>query len=86
MGRTWQVEIDGTVHRVEGDYKALFNTGRGSISVDGRVVDAWGAAWFGQPRERRFEVVGRPAILRKSGLIFEDYELFVDGKLVPHQR
>lgn len=86
MGRTWQVVIDGIEHFVEGDYQPLLNTGAGSVRVDDRVADEWGSNWLGLPRERRFEIAGHPAILRKRGWIFENYDLFVDGALVRHQQ
>lgn len=86
MGRTWQVLIDGTEHFVEGGYRPLLNTGAGSVRVNDRVVDAWGSNVLGLPRERRFEIAGHPAILRKRGWIFENYDLLVDGVVVPHQR
>jgi hypothetical protein len=38
------------------------------------------------PRERQFSVLGKPAILRETGLIIENYELFLDGKMIPHDR
>jgi hypothetical protein len=85
MGRSWQVQIDGIAHAVEADYEPLFNTGTGSVWVDGRLVNAWGPNWLGHPREQRFPILGHAAILRKKGWIFENYDLFVDGVRVPHQ-
>lgn len=82
MGRTWHVIADGTEHLVVATYNPLFNMGSGTVTVDGRVVDAWGMRLTGLPADRRFEVAGKPAILRKAGMIFENYDLIVDGTVV----
>lgn len=86
MGRRWSIEVDGQSHLVEGHYNSLLNTGRGTVTVDGTVVDAWGSGWLGMPRERTFTMLGKPAILRKTGLLIEDHERFFDGRMIPHDR
>ena len=30
-------------------------------------------------------MLGKPAILRKTGLLIDDYELFFDGRMIPHE-
>jgi hypothetical protein len=34
------------------------------------------------PAEKHFEVAGKPAVLRRKGIIVEKLELYVDGELI----
>lgn len=94
MGRQWRVEIEGEGHLVEAaaspgsrGFCSVVADDRPTVTVDGSLVDAPGAvSWLGTARERHFSVCGKPAVLRKTGLIVENYELFVDGKMIPHDR
>jgi hypothetical protein len=35
------------------------------------------------PAEKHFEVVDKPAVLRRKGRVFESLELYLDGRLIP---
>jgi len=80
------VDFDGTSHTVVGQYNAMLSTGKGSILVDGRMVDIWGTSLFGQPRERHIDIGGKPVTLVKTGLFRENFDLYVDGVLVQPEK
>ena len=47
------------------------------------LIDAWGSSLLGLPKERGpFEVEGKKVFLRRRGLINENMDLFVNGKLI----
>ncbi|MFC1999761.1 hypothetical protein ACFLXE_03265 [Chloroflexota bacterium] len=75
----WQREVEEAMGR---PCYHLFNTGK--IIVDEEIIDEWRAGVTGSlPDDFHFEVGGKPAVLRKKGRIFKEFELYVDGKLVP---
>ena len=82
MDRTWSVEIAGKNHRIEVDYGR--NSSRtGKLMVDGDEVQTWkNSQWLDLPKEIAFEVEGKPAVLRASGLFTARINLFFEGKLM----
>jgi len=83
MSRKWSVEIEGKQHIIEAHYGFIFTTGSGELSVDGQIIDAWGSSLLGLPKERGpFEVEGKKVFLRRRGVINQNMDLFVNGKLI----
>ncbi|NVM23137.1 MAG: hypothetical protein HWN68_15305 [Desulfobacterales bacterium] len=82
MGRKWSVDIEGTKYVVEARYGTIVTSGSGEVLVDGKVADAWGSSFWGLPQERSFEIAGRRAVLRRRGVVSQNFELFVVGGTV----
>jgi len=82
MDRTWSVEIAGKNHQIEVDYGR--NSSRtGKLMVDGDEVQTWkNSQWLDLPKEIAFEVEGKPAVLRASGLFTARINLFFEGKFM----
>jgi hypothetical protein len=79
MGRKWTVEVEGKQYVVEARYGGVVTTGSGQLLVDGKVVDTWGGSLSGLPKERTFQIAGKKAILRRTGVIQQNLELSVEG-------
>ncbi len=79
--RTWSIETPQP-HEVAVRHAAYW-TGKVILEVDGREVFRRERKLFDRGLEHRFEVDGRPCILRIRYLLWVyEYELFVDGRLV----
>lgn len=91
MDKTWTVEIDGEKHLIEFDYptnlqfdwqKGINQQAKdGKLVVDGSEVGTWKSE-SGFPKQINFEIVGKPAVLRKKGFTSTGLDLFVEGKLI----
>jgi len=75
--RAFSVAVAGKDHFVEVKWGRLSNAGQ--ISVNGKVVKAWGSGWW-VPREVEFEIEGQKAILVRKDIISENFDLVVGGK------
>ena len=83
MSRKWLVEINGKRYIIEARYGFMVISGSGELLVDGQVIDAWGSSLLGLPKERGpFEVEGKKVFLRRRGVINQNMDLFVNGKLI----
>ena len=76
--RLWRVEVDGKQHVVE--YKIKFR-GDGEVLVDGAIVGSWQGFWGGPPREHLFTIDGKPATLRRRGIINQQFDLVLGDKV-----
>jgi hypothetical protein len=77
--RRWRIECEGKEHWVE--YVANEWTASGEVLVDGKVVASWGTSFSGLPRNVQFEIGGKPATLRRTGLLDQHLELVFEGRL-----
>ena len=77
LAATWKPIIDDKVHTVE--LRLDQWTSRGEVLVDGKIADAWGTTWRGGGT-RKFEVAGKPAIIKNGLLGWGD--LIIDGQKV----
>ena len=83
--KLWQVVVDGKEHVIEFRMQTVlgFGTRRGEVVVDGDLVKVSGTPFSSVvPREVRFRIAGKPALLRRRGLIEGYPELFFGGKLI----
>lgn len=78
----WVVNIQGKEHVVQAEYGKVITSGAGEVSVDGKVVKAWGSSIWGLPKEVSFEIERRPALLRRRGIVNQNFDLLFNGKLV----
>ena len=76
--QTWQANVTDEAHTITARWSHW--TGSGEITVDDRVVDAWGLTV--NLSQRKFTVAGLEAILRWPGVFASKSELFVDGELI----
>jgi len=76
--RLWRVEVEGKQHVVE--YKIKFR-GDGDVLVDGAVVASWQGFWGGPPKEQSFTIDGKPATLRRRGVINQHFDLVFGEKV-----
>ncbi len=92
MDRIWHVQAEGNDHVVAVDYGVFLGdpedstfelTKRGELLVDGNEVQTWDEKL---PKEIRFEIGGKPAILRQKGLFTKKLELFFGGKVIKPTR
>ena len=92
MAKTWTVEIEGKKHLVELSYpvEPLFDDDKGiqeqqaidgKLVVDGSELNTWKPRTE-FPKQINFEIVGKPAVLRKKGVFSSGLDLFVEGKLI----
>jgi hypothetical protein len=82
MDRTWSVEIAGKKHRIEVDY-GRNNSRIGKLMVDGDEVQRWkNSQWLDVPKKIAFEIGGKAAVLRETGIFTAGINLFFEGKLV----
>ena len=78
----WVVNIKDKQLVVEARYGKVVTSGAGEILVDGKIAKAWGSSVWGLPKEVSFEIEGKPALLRRRGIINQNFDLLVDGRLV----
>jgi hypothetical protein len=76
--RLWRVEVEGKQHVVE--YKIKFK-GDGEVLVDGAVVASWQGFLGGPPKEQPFTIDGKPATLRRRGIISQQFDLVFGDKV-----
>ncbi len=76
--RRWRIESDKKELVVEYSLKLA---GDGEALVDGKIVTAWGSSLLGLPKEVRFEIGGKPATLRRTGMISQHFDLIYEGKV-----
>jgi len=74
----WAVNINNKQVMVEARYGL---SSAGEVLVDGKIAKAWGSSVLGLPKEVSFEIEGKPALLRRRGVIHQNFDLLVDGKL-----
>ncbi len=74
----WVVSINDKQVVVEAKYGI---SSAGEVLVDGKIAKAWGSSLLGLPKEVAFEVEGKPAFLRRRGVVHQGFDLLVDGKL-----
>ncbi len=88
MDRIWLVKTEGKDYMVAVDYGAFLGDPEdstfelkkeGKLLVDGNEVQTWESKL---PKEIRFEIGGKPAILRKKGLLTKKLELFFEGEQI----
>jgi len=78
MARKWIVQIENNKYQVEAIYGEFFSYGSGKALVDRKVVDEWGpSAWGIIPKQRTFEIAGKKATLKRTGLFLLNMDLFV---------
>jgi hypothetical protein len=76
--KTWRIEVEGQQHVIEVQ-KGSF-TGGGSVTVDGKVANKWGATISGLPSQIKFEVQGKKAEIKSKGFMANTPMLYLDGK------
>ena len=77
--RLWRVEVEGKQHVVE--YKIKFK-GDGEVLVDGAIVGSWQGFLGGpSPKEYPFTIDGKPATLRRRGIISQQFDLVLEDKV-----
>ncbi len=64
-GKVWRINIDGQQHIIEVNTGSF--TGSGNVTMDGKVVNKWGASLSGLPAVK-FEVQGNEPKLKQKGL------------------
>ena len=79
MEKSWTVTLDKQQHVV--NLKSGFS-GRGEISVDGKVVATWKSGFSSLPAKTDFKIAGKPATIKRSGFVSQKADLLVDGQLV----
>ena len=89
MDRVWNVQNEGNNHVIAVDYGVFlndpgdktfeFNQREGKLLIDENEVQTWDSKL---PKEIRFEIGGKPAILRKKGVFTKNLELFFEGELI----
>ena len=89
MDRIWHVQTEGKVYVVTVDYGVFVkdpedptldgNQEEGKLVIDGNEVQTWDEKL---PKEIRFEIGGKPVILRKKGLFTKNLELFIEGEQI----
>jgi len=77
----WVVNIKDKQLVVEARYGRVITSGAGEVLVNGKIVKAWGSSVWGLPKEVSFEIQGKPALLRRRGILNQNFDLLVDGKL-----
>jgi hypothetical protein len=55
--------------------------GEGEVLVDGKIVDSWGSSPLGLPKERSFTIDGKPAALRRRGILRQYFDLVFEGRV-----
>ena len=78
----WAIDIEGQQYIVEANYGKVIASGAGEVKVDGKVVNAWGSSIYGLPKEVSFEIRGEPALLRRRGIINQNFDLLFNGELI----
>lgn len=89
MDKIWLVKTEGKEYVVAVDYGVFledpedrtfeFSQREGKLLIDGNEVQTWESKL---PKEIRFEIGGKPAILCKKGLFAKKLELFFEGDLI----
>ena len=64
--KTWQIDVGGQKHVIE--VKTGSFTGGGSVTVDGKVANKWGASISGLP-SIKFEVQGKQKSKAKASWV-----------------
>jgi len=62
--KTWRIEVEGQQHVIEVQTGSF--TGGGSLTVDGKVANKWGASISGLPPRIKFEVQGKKAEIKRK--------------------
>ena len=75
--KTWRIEVEGQQHVIEVQTGSF--TGGGSLTVDGKVANKWGASISGLP-PIKFEVQGKKAEIKSKGFMGNSPMLYLDGK------
>jgi hypothetical protein len=75
--KTWRIEVEGQQHVIEVQTGSFI--GGGSLTVDGKVANKWGASISGLPTIK-FEVQGKKAEIKSKGFIANTPMLYLDGK------
>ena len=75
--KTWQIEVEGQKHAIEVQTGSF--AGGGSVMVDGKVANKWGASITGLP-QIKFEVQGKKAEIKSKGFMGNTPMLYLDGK------
>ena len=78
----WAINIEGQQYIVEANYGKVITSGAGEVKVDGKVVKVWGSSISGLPKEVSFEIGGKPALLRRRGIINQNFDLLFNGDLI----
>ncbi len=79
----WIINSEGKQRVVEAKYGKFITSGSGEVIVDGKVVNAWGSSvWGSLPKEVLFEIEGRPALLRRRGIVNQNFDLLFDGEFI----
>jgi len=73
----WQIKIDGKDHVV--GYKAGIESGE--VLIDGKLVDSKGSSSMGVLVKKSFKIEGKPANIKRRGLLSEEWELVYKGKV-----
>ena len=76
--KTWRIDIEGQQHMIEVQTGSI--TGGGSVTVDGKVANKWGASISGLPPQIKFEVQGKKAEIKSKGFMANTPALYLDGK------
>jgi hypothetical protein len=76
--KTWRIEVEGQQHVIEVQTGSI--TGGGSLTVDGKVANKWGATISGLPSQIKFEVQGKKAEIKRKGFMANTPVLYLDGK------
>jgi cell division protein FtsB len=82
--RRWRVECEGKEHWVEYAVKGWL--ANGEVLVDGKVVATWGSSLEGLPKSVEFEIDGKPATLRRTGVLDQHFDLAFEGRLYPEKQ
>jgi hypothetical protein len=69
------IETDYGMHLVDPDTDTVLAHRDGTLLVDGTVMKTWDSEL---PKEISFEIGGKPAVLRKSGLFVKGLELSIE--------
>jgi len=78
--RRWRVESSGKEHYVEYVAKVM---GESEALVDGKVVASWSSSvWaWGPPKSVELAIEGKPATLRRTGIMSQHFDLVFEGKV-----
>jgi hypothetical protein len=88
MDRTLTVDIEGKIYLIGLDYAVALqiseSTGIARQQKDGKLVVDGNEiiTWKDDPKEIKFEIGDKPAIIRKKGLFGGKLEFFLEGRLI----
>jgi hypothetical protein len=75
--KTWRIDMEGQLHTIEVQTGSFM--GGGSLTVDGKTANKWGASISGLP-QIKFEVQGKKAEIKPKGFMANTPTLYLDGK------